>query len=113
MKTLLLTVLTFGLLSSSAFAQEGLEKNNSPVSLLLEQTSGSAFTPHSIPIALPGAKLISVSPSNLNMAAPRLHLKSISPRTQKNTSAPSAMTIRFVECRSIISQRRNTSAAMN
>jgi hypothetical protein len=65
------------------------------------------------PIAPPAAMLISVSPNNRNTAVPRLQLQPISPTTRKKTSAPSAMTIRFVECKSIISRRRNTSATMH
>jgi hypothetical protein len=118
MKRLLLTVLAFGLLSSSAFAeeqprQEGLEKSSLLVSLLLEQTSGSAFSTHSTLIAPPAAILISVSPNSQNTARPRLQLQPISPPTQKKASALGATSTRFAAYKSIISRLRNTSAAMN
>src|SRR5215472_8947220 len=104
MKNLLLTVLAFGLLSSSsAFAQEeGLQKSSTPVSLLLKQISGSAFSPVSTLIARPAAMLISVSPNNRNTAAPRLRLQPVSPATQKKTFASSAMSTRLREFKSII-----------
>jgi hypothetical protein len=90
MKNLLLTVLAFGLLSSSAFAEEGLTL-----------------------IVLPSAMSMSVSPNNQNTARSRLQLQAISPVTQKNMSALSAMSTGLRECRSSISRQRNTSAMMH
>src|SRR5262245_17120645 len=113
MKSLPLTVLAFGLLWSSAFAQEGLEKSSGPVSSLLEQTGGLRFSPVSTLIAPPAAMLISVSPNNRNTAASRLQLQPISPAFQKKTFASSAMSTRLREFKSIISRRRNTSATIH
>jgi hypothetical protein len=112
MKTLLLIILAFGL-SSSAFAQqEGLQKNSTPASLLLEKIDRSASSLHSALSAPLLVMLNSVSPNSLNTARPRLQLHPIGPAIQKKTSAPNAMNTRFAECKSIISRRRNTSATM-
>ena len=72
MKNLLLTVVTFGLLSSSAFAQEGLEKKQFTRVVLSGTNQRIGFFHAIIPIAPPAAPLISVSPNNRNTAAPRL-----------------------------------------
>jgi hypothetical protein len=73
MKTLLLIILAFGL-SSSAFAQQvGLQKSSSPVSSLLEKTSGLDFSMQSTLIAPPAAMLNSVSPKSQNTARSRLN----------------------------------------
>ena len=85
MSKFLLTVCVFVLLSSSAFAQdkspeqlreershifgiEGQDSQRSPVSSLLEQSSGSGSTLQSTLIALPLVISTSVSPNNPNMA---------------------------------------------
>jgi hypothetical protein len=112
MKTLLLIILAFGL-SSSAFAQQvGLQKSSSPVSSLLEKTSGLDFSMQSTLIAPPAAMLNSVSPKSQNTARSRLKRQPISRTTKKKTSATSAMTTGLRECKSIISRQRNTSAMM-
>jgi hypothetical protein len=122
MSKFLLAVCAFGLLFSSALAQEKSpeqlreergKKSSGPVSFLLEQTSGSAFSTGSTPIAPPAAMLMSVSPNNRNTAAPRLQLQAISPSSQKTVSALDATSTRFAAYNSITSRQRNTSATMN
>jgi hypothetical protein len=112
MKNLLLTVLAFGLLSSSAFTQEGLQKKQFTRVVASGTNERIGFFTWTNPDCTATTR-ISVSPNNPNMAASKLQQQAISPATQKNTSASSAMTIRFVECKSIISRWRNTSATMN
>ena len=85
MSKFLLTVFAFGLLLSPAFAEDktpeqlreerslssaskGYRTKPFTVSSLLEQSSKSASTLHSTPIALPLVMSTSVSPNNPNMA---------------------------------------------
>jgi hypothetical protein len=110
MKNLLLTVLAFGLLSSSAFAQEGLDKKQFTRVVASGKNQRIGFFTHLNPDCSATGNVeirVTKQPESL-----RLQLQSISPSTQKNTSASSAMTIRFVESKSVISRRRNTSAMM-
>src|SRR5262249_16360197 len=85
---------------------------NSPVSLLLEQTSGFTFSTQSTPIA-PPAISISVLPSNRKMAQWRPRLQPTSPTSEGKTSATGAISIRFEASKLITSQPRNTSAAIH
>src|SRR5262249_55905973 len=82
-------------------------------SLLLEQTSGSAFSTQSTPIALLAAMSISVLPNSQNTAQPRPRLQPTSPTSKEKISATDAIGTRFEDSKLITSQPRNTSAAIH
>ena|SRR6516165_201078 len=122
MSKFLLAVCACGLLLSSAFAEEkspeqhredqiveGLPKVN--WARVVEQTSGSAFSTQSTPIAPLTATSISVLPNNQAQSRPRL--QPTSPTSKEKISATDAISKRFEANKLITSQPRNTSAAIH
>src|SRR5262249_9482116 len=83
-----------------------------PVSLLLEQTSGSAFSTQSTPIAPLAVISISVLPNNQNTARPKSQQLQVFPTSKEKISATDAISTRFVASNLITSQPRNTAAAI-
>ena len=118
MKNLLLTVLAFGLLSSSAFGeeqprQEGLETKqfNRVVASGAKQRIGFFYAVHPDCTASGDVNIrVTKQPEH---GSTETTTAMNSQASQKKTSAPSAMTIRFVECKSIINRQRNTPATMS
>src|SRR5262249_47776446 len=66
-----------------------------PVSLLLEQTSGSAFSTQSTPIAPLAVISISVLPNNQNTARPKSQRQQVFPTSKEKISATNAISTRF------------------
>jgi hypothetical protein len=113
MKNLLLSVLAFGLLSSSAFGQEGLEKKQFTrvVGSGKKVSIGFYTSLHPDCTSRGNADIrVTKQPEHGTVeTTPAINF----PPTQKKATATSAMSTRLRAYSSIISRQRNTSAMMH
>jgi len=126
MSKFLLTVCAFGLLSSSAFAEEkspkqhreesnqiGLQKMNWTRVVASGTNQRIGFFTQSTPIAPLAVISISVLPNSQNTVRPKSQQQQVFPTSKEKISATDAISTRFVASNLIISQPRNTSAAIH